>query len=385
VERHTDIAIDPSFVIHVLDNRLPTVQCSQALTPLPQEFRSTLERYLLGLLKPEFRRKGFGRFQAASPVLRAYQRLVASVTSDGSIDATAFLDVSQDLAARLFMAMRQAPQNGASNRPGDITPGDLLVGTFCSEMPETSRRPYLFLIKVDLEAGLQRQMRPLAAGGMQTVLVRCEGLLPKLTTAHIHKSAIIQYHNDAARYDVLMTDPQGGRQGVAKFFAEDFLHTEPFQTPEQQVELLFLRTHAWVTEHEEVLSPQEQEEVLRSVHTLITERAAQAEPIAPRDLVVSLPLREPRPAPALQELRQSFQDTLTAPAPQGSRIPLDQEFHLDTVPPRLTRRRVVYELDNGVQLSGEHDAIERLFTQSPHRVGNATEFTIRTRTFRPLL
>ena len=141
MERHTDIAIDPSFVIHVLDNRLPAVQCSQALTPLPQEFRPTLERYLLGLLKPEFRRKEFGRFQAASPVLRAYQRLVASVTPDGSIDATAFLDVSQDLATRLFMAMRQAPQNGVNNRPGDVVPGDLLVGTFFSDVPETSRRP----------------------------------------------------------------------------------------------------------------------------------------------------------------------------------------------------------------------------------------------------
>jgi hypothetical protein len=261
----------------------------------------------------------------------------------------------------------------------------LLVGTFFSDVPETYRKPYLFLIKVDLEAGLQRQIRPLATGGMQTVLTRCEGLVPKLTTAHIHKSAIIQYHGDATKYDVLMTDPQGGKQGVAKFFAEDFLHSEPFQTPEQQVELLFMRTQAWVRDHEEVLAPQEQEEVLRTVRTLITERATQDEPIALRDLVVSLPLRETRSAPALQELRQSFQDTLTAPAPQGPRLPLEHEFHLDTVPPRLTRRRVVYELDHGVQISGEQDALERLFTQPPHRVGDATEFTIRTRTFRPLL
>jgi hypothetical protein len=354
------------------------------LTPLPQAFRTHLERYLLGLLKPEFRRKAFGRFRTDSPVLRAYQRLVASLTPQRGIDAAAFLDVSQELATRLFTAMRQTPHNGASNRPGDIAPGDVLIGTFFSDAPGDSKQPYLFLIKVDLEAGLQRQIRPLAGGGMQTVLTLCEGLLPKLTSAHIHKSAIMQHHDDPARHDVLMTDPQGGKEGVAKFFAEDFLHTEPFQTPEQQAELLFMRTHTWVTNHEEDLSPREQEAVLSSVRRLITERATQAEPITPRDLVVTLPLLESRPAPALQELRQSFQDILTASEEQGPHMPLDQEFRLDAVPPRLSRRRVVYQLDHGVQLSGEPDAIERLFAQAPHRVGKATEFTIRTTTFRPL-
>ena len=177
MERYTDIAIDPSFVIHVLDNRVPMVQCSQALTPFPQGLRTTLERYLLGLLRPGFRRKEFARFQAESPVLQVCQRLTASAQSNGGINPTTFLEVSR-IPHRLFTAMRQVPQNGAGNRPGEITPGDLLVGTFFSDAPEMSRKPYLFLIKVDLESGLQRQIQPLATGGMQTVLMPCEGLLP---------------------------------------------------------------------------------------------------------------------------------------------------------------------------------------------------------------
>jgi hypothetical protein len=228
-------------------------------------------------------------------------------------------------------------------------------------------------------------MRPLATGGMQTVLMPCEGLLPRLTTAHIHKSAIIQHRGDPAHHDVLMTDPQGGRQGVAKFFAEGFLRSEPYHTPDQQVELLFRRTHAWITEHEEALSPSEQDAVLRSVRTLISDRASQSEPIVPRDFVLTLPLVASRPGPVLQELRQSFQDTLTAVEEPGPHIPLEQEFHLDTVPPGVAKRRVVYQLDHGVQLSGDQDAIARLFTQAPHRVGKATEFSIRTQTFRPIL
>jgi hypothetical protein len=385
VESYSDIVIDPSFVIHVLDNRLPTVQCSQALTPLPAEFRTTLETYLLALLKPAFRRKHFGSFRPDAPVLQAYQRLAASATTSDGIDPRVFLEVSQELASRLFTTMRQVPHNGTRYRPGEITPGDLLVGTFSSAPPAVARAPALFLLKVDLEAGLQRQMRPLASGGMQTVLTPCEALLPKLTTAHIHKSAIIQYDNDPTTYDVLMTDPQGGKEGIAKFFAEDFLHTEPFQTPEQQVELLFMRTHDWVTEHAEELSPKEQEEVIRSVRTLITERAARAEPIVPRDLVITLPLLDPRPAPALQELRQSFQDALTASEAQRPSISLEEEFRVATIPPRVARRRVVYQLDHGVQLSGEQEALDRLFAQPPHRVGHSTEFTIRTTTFRPIL
>jgi hypothetical protein len=385
VERYSDIVIDPSFVIHVLDNRLPTVQCSQALTPLPAALRSTLETYLLGLLKPAFRRKHFGSFRPDSPVLRAYERLIASARTSDGIDPQVFLEVSQELASRLFTSMRQVPHNGTRQRPGEITPGDLLVGTFSSAPPAAAGKPVLFLLKVDLEAGLQRQMRPLASGGMQTVLTPCEALLPKLTTTHIHKSAIIQHDNDPTTYDVLMTDPQGGKEGVAKFFAEGFLHTEPFQTPEQQVELLFMRTHDWITKHAEELSPKEQDEVIRSVRTLITERVARAEPIVPRDLVITLPLLDPRPAPALQELRQSFQDTLTTAAAQGPPIPLEEEFHVATIPPRLARRRVVYQLDHGVQLSGEQEALERLFVQPPHRAGNRTEFTISTTTFRPVL
>ena len=63
MEQCTDLAIADNFVIHVLDNRLPAVQCSQELTPLPDGFRAVLSKYLLSLLQPGFRRQRFGRFQ----------------------------------------------------------------------------------------------------------------------------------------------------------------------------------------------------------------------------------------------------------------------------------------------------------------------------------
>jgi len=344
-----------------------------------------VEKYLLSLLRPDFRRRHFGRFRPQSPVLREYQRLITAVTAHGRVDTAIFLDVSQRLATQLFTAMRQTPQNGSRARHGEITPGDLLVGLFHSREPEASPVPYLFLIKVDLESGLQRQIRPLAQGGVQTVLTACDGLLPKLTAEHIHKSAVVQHSHDPSTYDVLMTDPQGGKQGVAKFFAEDFLQTEPFQTPAQQAEMLFMRTYTWVTEHEQTLSPQEQQEILQSVRTHITAHAATAEPLVPHELVAALPLSAPRPEATVQELRQSFQDTLTAPEENGQSIPPERELVLRVVPPRVAKTRVTYQLDGGVQLSGEQEALERLFVRAPHRVDGATEFTIRTTTFRPLL
>jgi 37-kD nucleoid-associated bacterial protein len=385
MEQCTNLTIADNFVIHVLDNRLPAVQCSQELTSLPDGFRAALTKYLLALLRPGFRRQRFGRFWPESAVLQEYQRLTTSMTPQGRVDPAVFLDVSQHLAQQLFTAMRQVSENGVHTRPGEITPGDLLVGLFYSRAPEASLVPYLFLIKVDLESGLQRQIRPLARGGIQTVLTPCEGLLPKLTTEHVHKSALIRWGNDPSMYDVLMTDPQGGKQGVAKFFAEDFLRTAPFQTPDEQADLLFQRAHTWVTTHEDTLSPREQQEVLQSVRSLIAERAIRAEPLAPRELVLTLPLSEPRAEQTVDELRQSFQETLTAPEANGDNLPPDRELLLGIVPPRVARTRMTYQLDNGVQLSGDQDALDRLFLTPPHRVGSATEFTIRTTTFRPVL
>lgn len=379
-----DIRIDDSFVIHVLDNRRASAQCSQALTPLPDAFRATLQQYLAALDTPACRRKRFGRFRPGAPVRQAYTRLTQATTGHGRIDAAVFLDLSQRLAVMLFEAMRQAPQNGA-RKPGDITPGDLLVGVFHRQDSTAQAAPWLFLVKVELETRLQRQLRSGPQGEVQTVLTPCDGLLPKLTAEHVHKTALIRASDDLATYEVLMTDPQGGRQGVARFFAEDFLQVEPFHTPDEQAELLFRRTHTWVTEHEDDLSPQEQQEVLQSIRTLISERAAQAEPLAPRDLVVTLPLSAPREEPAVHELRRSFQETLTTPEANGESIPPERELLVQTVPPQVSRPRVTYLLDHGVRLSGDREAIERLFATPPHRVDDGTEFTIRTRTFRPIL
>lgn len=385
METVTDIVIDESFVMHVLDNRLPTVQCSQALTPMPEVFRTTLQKYLLSLLRPQFRRKRYGRFRPESAVLAAYQQMVAGWRQAQRPVPADVLAGSQRIASLLFEVMRQTPPNGVRPRPGDITPGDLLVGLFHAIEPEPSPVPWLFLIKVDLEAALQRQIEPHSHGGIHTVLTPREGLIPKFTVDKVHKFALIRSANTPADYDVLMSDPQGGKPEVAKFFAEDFLQTEAFRTPAEQAELLVTRTYDWVANHEEALSPQEKTDVMQSVRGLFTERAATATPIAPRDLVATLPLHEPRPEPVVAELRQSFEETITAPENGVDTIPSDRNLLLRVVPRTIQNLRVTYQLDYGVQLVGEQEAIERLFAQPPRRVQGQTELTIRTTTFRPVL
>lgn len=385
METVTDIAIHECFVIHVLDNRLPAVQCSQALTPLPDTLRTSLHRYLLALLKPQFRRKRYGRFRPESAVLQAYQQMLASRRRHGQVEATDFLAASQRIAARLFDVMRQSPQNGSRPHPGTITPGDLLVGLFQGVAPQPVPEPWLFLIKVDLESALQRQIQLHGTDGVRTILTPRDGLMPRLSTEKIQKFALIRFGDDPATYDVLMTDPQGGKPGIAKFFAEDFLQTEAFRTADEQAELLFTRTFDWVSAHEEALSPQERGAVLESVRTLLVERATRAEPMAPRELVASLPLTEPRPPDAVAELRQSFEVTLTAPDDGVDSIPMNRELRIQAVPRVAKRTTVTYQLDFGVQLSGESEAIERLFVNPPRLVGDHTELTIRTLTFRPVV
>jgi hypothetical protein len=259
------------------------------------------------------------------------------------------------------------------------------VGLFQGTAPQPVLEPWLFLIKVDLESALQRQIQPYGTDGVQTILTALDGLMPKLSTEKVQKFALIRFVDDPSTYDVLMTDPQGGKAEIAKFFAEDFLQTEVFRTADEQVELLFARTYDWVSAHEEALSPQERGAVLESMRTLLVERTAHAEPVTPRDLVASLPLMEPRPQEAVAELRQSFEMTLTAPNNSVDSIPINRELRIQTVPRVAQRPQVTYELDFGVRLSGEQEAIERLFVHPPRRTAEYTEFTIRTLTFRPVV
>jgi hypothetical protein len=387
MEGWTDITIDERFVIHVIDNRQPAAQCSQVLTPLPEAFRDTLQTYLLSLLKPRFRRKHYGQFRPESPVLQEYQRLQDSVKRLGSVAESLFLDVSQRLARLLFNAMQQSGQNGASPRPGAITPGDLLVGMFYNSSLEfdVSTVPCLFVIKVDLETAVQRQIEPRDNGGIRTVLTRQEGLIPKISASAIQKSALIRWADDLETYDVVMTDPQGGKQGIAKFFADDFLRTEPFRTPDEQAELLFRRAHEWMTEHEDVLSPQERGEVMETVRELLETHQINAEPVTPRHMVEALPLTEARDEVAVQELRVSFEAAITVPDIEVDYIPPDRELFIQRVPAPVTKTRVTYLLDDGVQLSGDPDVLAQLFVQPPHVVDGKTEFAIRTSIFRPSL
>src|SRR5262245_23563056 len=178
METVTDIAIQDCLVIHVVNNRLPAVASWRALTPLPDILRASLHRYLLGVLKPQFRRKRYGRFRPESVVLQAYQHMLASQRRHGQVEATDFLTASQAIATRLFDVMRQSPQNGSRPHPGTITPGDLLVGLFQGMAPQPVPEPWLFLIKADLESALQRQIRPHGTDGVQTILTVRDGLMP---------------------------------------------------------------------------------------------------------------------------------------------------------------------------------------------------------------
>lgn len=385
MEGSTHIVLDERFVIHVLDHRQPAAQCSQSLTPLPEVFRSTLEAYLLSLLKPRFRRKHFGRFRAGSPVLRTYQELLDHVKRFGRVEDTMFLEASQQLARQLFRAMQQSGPEGATGRPGVITAGDLLIGMFYTESFEHGPTPYLFMIKVDLETGVQRQIETPGHGILRTVLRQQEGMLPKISASHVQKSALVRWADDPHRYDVVMTDPQGGKQGIAKFFAEDFLQTEPFRTDEEKAELLFRRTHSWIVDREDELSPQESGDVIEAVRHIFETRRTLDEPVSPRELVEAIPLSEPRETVAVQALRQSFAEALTISEPDAEPIPADLEIMIQTLPQPVASSRVTYELDGGVRLSGDREALDRLLVRPPRRVDNVTEFTIRTSTFRPIL
>lgn len=382
----TDITLDDRFVIHILDNRQPQPQLSQALTPMPEPIHNQIRAYIQSILRPAFRRKRFARFRPDAAVLEEYQQLLRDVNqNNGNLDTSLFLHVSQRIAGRLFAAMQGGQSNGNADRPGDIAPGDLIVGLFYADLPLSASNLFMYLIKVDLQSGFQRQQHLRSNGRLQTLLQPCDDLLPQIDTRHIQKTALLRFANDPDSYDVIMTDPQGGKHDIAKFFADDFLATEPFYTPDEQAELLFQRTQTWLTEHEAELSPQERQGVLQNMRSFLTESLDTDHPVMPRDLVSSLPLTEPRPAELVAELRHTFEETITMPEGNGSSIPPERELVFENLPQQVIRKRVTYQLDHGVQLTGDEESIQSLFTAPPHRVQKDTEFTIRTTTFRPML
>jgi hypothetical protein len=386
MHRLTDITLDDRFVIHILDNRQPQPQLSQSLTPLPEPIHNQIQAYIQSILRPTFRRKRFARFRPNATVLEEYRQLLRDVDqNNGNLDTSLCLHVSQRIAALLFTAMQGGQSDDATTRPGDIAAGDLMMGLFYDEQPLSSSNLFMYLIKVDLQSGFQRQQHLRSNGRLQTLLQPCDDLLPQIDMRHIQKTALLRFADDPNTYDIMMTDPQGGKHDIAKFFADDFLATEPFYTPDEQAELLFQRTHSWVTQHEAELSPQERQGVLQNMKSFLTESFEAADPVIPRDLVSALPLSEPRPAELVAELRQTFEETITMPEGNGSSIPPDRELFIDQLPQQVTRKRVTYQLDHGVQLSGDEQAIQSLFTAPPHQVQHDTEFTIRTTTFRPML
>ncbi len=145
------------------------------------------------------------------------------------------------------------------------------------------------------------------------------------------------------------------------------------------------RTHSWIVEQEDELSPQESGEVIEAVRNLFESHREMDEPVSPQALMEAIPLREPRETVVVQALRQSFVEALTEPEPDEDVIPVDLEINLQHLPQPVMNNRVTYELDGGVRLSGDREAIERLFVRPPERGQHGTEFTIRTSLFRPTL
>ena len=386
MHRLTDLTLDDRFIIHILDNRLAEAQLSQSLTPMPELFHDQIRAYLLSILRPSFRHKRFARFRPNAPVLEEYRQLLRDVDqNNGRVDPSLFLHISQRIASQLFNAMHSSQTEDHATRQGGIAPGDLLLGLFHGEGLVSSANLYLYLLKVELESGFQRQKQMRPNGRMQIILEPCLDLLPQINSRHVQKTALIRFADDSNAYDVIMTDPQGGRHDIAKFFADDFLTTESFYTADEQAELLFQRTHTWLTEHEADLSPEERQGVLQNIKSFLTEKVELSDPVMAQDIIRTLPLSEPRPTALADELRQSFEETITMPEGNGSSIPPDRPLLIEHLGQQITRKRVTYQLDHGVQLIGDEEGLQRLFASPPHRVKDETEFTIRTTTFRPIL
>jgi hypothetical protein len=169
-------------------------------------------------------------------------------------DTERFVDVSQQLALRLYDAMLLGPTN--------IVPGDLVVIIYHTERtPGDAFVQRVALLKVDPDGKQLSRMLVERNGHIEVEFQRSTNTLPGIDS--LQKCALISLSDDGvaaeAQFALRLLDKQAGpaSQGVAAFFYRDFLGASLSSSARRRTRLFLKATNAWLDQHAGELSPVE--------------------------------------------------------------------------------------------------------------------------------
>lgn len=159
-------------------------------------------------------------------------------------EPSAFVEVSQEMARRLFAQMRQ--------RPNQINPGDFVVAIYRAPGVVSSR---IALFKLDPDARLVRDFS-LERGRRLVRISLADNLMPQ-TVRLKQKCALITPSDDGADFSVALLDTLANirSEGVAVYFYRGFLATQILPSARRRTRLFLRATDDWLTNHASALAP----------------------------------------------------------------------------------------------------------------------------------
>lgn len=337
------------MILHHLDNRAGEMLLVEAELALDAKIRALFGSYIAQALANADWQARFLTDQATMPDLCV--RLLR--------EPSAFVDVSQEMARRLFEQMQQ--------RPNQINPGDFVVTIYTAPGALTS---CIALFKLDPDARLVRNFS--TERGRRLVRISlADNLMPE-TVRQKQKCALITPSADGGGFSLALLDTLANirSEGVAAYFYRGFLATQILPSARRRTRLFLRATDDWLADHAAELSPRALFRVYEA------RRAALAGDLVdlPAFVMAALPNRSALAADLLAWLTPSIFDVEFEPH--------QTRFTVDRATADPVVQVVTLEMDGGARLIIPAERFAAMAQLDDQRVGGKIRLTIETLTLK---
>lgn len=337
------------LILHHLDNRTGEMLLVEAELTLDPSVRRLFTDYIATARQSADWQARFLPDDAAVPALCA--QLLR--------DPAAFVEVSHEMARRLFAQMRL--------RPNQINPGDFVVATYTAvDMPSAC----IALFKLDPDAWLVRTFA--MERGRRTVRISLADNLMPQSVRRKQKCALITPTADGADFSVVLLDTLANvrSEGVAAYFYRGFLATQILPSARRRTRLFLRATDDWLASHGMALSPHALLHFYDARRTALSGEAVDLSAFA----LAALPHNGDLAADLLAWLAARVFD---------AELESDQtRFIVDRATADPIVRYVTLELDGGAQLRIPTERFAEMTRVDDRRVGGKIRLTIETLTLK---
>ncbi len=351
IARAPTIAIE-RLILHHLDNRMPEPLLVDVEVALDHAVHELFARYIA---QARQNADWQARFLAEQPVEPAMPDLCSRLVRESA----AFVEVSQEMARRLFAQMRQ--------RPNQINSGDFVVAIYTAS---GSASACIALFKLDPDERLVRNFST-ERGRRMVRISLADNLMPE-TVRQKQKCALITPTDDGADFSVALLDTLANirSEGVAVFFYRGFLATQILPSARRRTRQFLRATDDWLANHGAELSPRALLQVYEA------RRAALGGDLLdlPAFALAALPERGDLAADLLASITQTIFDAEFEPH--------QTRFTVDRATADPVVNYVTLDLDGGARLSIPAERFAAMARIDDQRAGGKIRLTIETLTLK---